>query len=327
MSVRSMMKQKGRKEVDIKALKEAKRAKLAHLAKENELKERKRQKEKEREILDEIARSKPQPTNSMAPPPAKRVLPAGFFDAVKPPSPVKTNNNSSNNNNSNNNNDNLPSGFFDSPQTETTEPEDPVVLGGLVGYGSDSDSEDEEEGLGTTNQTIPNEDKNKKVSTSELPEGFFDDEDLDLKARGREPEVVATEQREAEVEEFMSFAEKVGEASAEMDEVSTSVAEESVRNSSLEQALYMNRVAKLMRNADKEDLPQKNEIRQETESNKNEDVETIELNVNESDGLKVKNEVEVLVVSRKKKRKAAAKAVAESDFIPLDPTNWRSKMI
>mmetsp|Transcript_37414 Transcript_37414/g.48411 ORF Transcript_37414/g.48411 Transcript_37414/m.48411 type:complete len:349 (+) Transcript_37414:15-1061(+) len=346
-AVRSMMKQKGRKDVDIKALKEAKRAKLAQLAKANEMKERKLQKERELELLKSLSQPSPQPqlSQTMLPPPAKKKLPAGFFDAVKPPEPkpVTTTTTTSN----------LPAGFFDEPQEkEKEEKEDnkavnePTTgsLGGLVGYDSDDSNDSDENDENETAQSIVTtaaiiEQKKEPGSSSNLPEGFFDDANMDMKARGIEPETVAAEKKESEIEEFMTFAEKVGESAIEVEELSNNVAEESVRNASVEQALYMNRVAQMMRKVDKVEKHDSSINKLEINEKDNQSsmmttptptievLDTIQFSVDENDNMKVKNELTALVGGRKKRRRAAERAAAMSDYVPLDPMNWRTKTI
>lgn len=140
----------------------------------------------------------------------------------------------------------------------------------------------------------------------------------------------------------------MGEASAHTDELSSEVALETARLSSVEQALYMNRVAKLMQKVDKQGTTSKekamttstqksingissNGITSSSSRNSNKDddtalVDTIELNVDQSDeSQKVLQDVQMMVKGRKKKKRAAQLAANECDFVPLDPTNWRAK--
>jgi hypothetical protein len=135
----------------------------------------------------------------------------------------------------------------------------------------------------------------------------------------------------------------VGEAAVQTDELSSSVAEEAARLSSVEQALYMNRVAKLMHKVDYSKQQQQHKTSQHQKQDhsskdttgeapgeavvKVDDVDTIELRVDkdEQDNKKVFSDVELMVKGRKKKRKAAQLAAEEGEFIPLDPTNWRAK--
>lgn len=189
------------------------------LAKENDIKERKLQKEREREMFNNM-QPPPPPQRVMGPPPTKRSLPANFFDQTDnnkmppPPPSIKVSSIPSIDSK-------LPNDFFDSDTQEGNGGDDDNTenkdsnnggFGGLVGYDSndDSDASEGEEAIVEANVVIEASSSSGSSHTSSaLPEGFFDDADADMRARGVVPQVVATAQKDIEIDEFMAFAEKV----------------------------------------------------------------------------------------------------------------------
>ena len=92
----------------------------------------------------------------------------------------------------------LPPGFFDSAATSSEAPKS------LVAYGSDdSDSDDAEEAPAAAAAPAP---APAPAKAGELPAGFFDDKNADLKARGVDPEKAKAESEAKAWAEFSEFA-------------------------------------------------------------------------------------------------------------------------
>jgi hypothetical protein len=255
----------GRKGVDLKALKEAKRAKLTEMKSQRALRAaeeaRAAAKARQEQQRDRLAMPPPpRPTavrtTAMAPPRETTrpvaVLPVGFFDEAPATqqlaAPAA----------------NLPAGFSDADGGGggNIEPEDTDggECKGLVGYGSDDEDEEHEEEQqeqddrlqSSTSSAAPGDtqpddgDGGDGASTSTLPAGFFDNKDADLRARGIEPEAVKRAVDKKEIEEFLQFAEVVGTEAGQSEAAAEEAAADEAKRAQVEQMMYMNRLAPLL---------------------------------------------------------------------------------
>ena len=114
---------------------------------------------------------------------------------------------------------------------------------------------------------------------------------------------------------------------------------EAARRAAVEQALYMNRLAGLMQRVDGDAAAEEGQVgrgaaaaprikkRPATAgtSASGAGVEAAELAEAEASGAGAVGEVAALLRGRKKKRRAAAAEAEAGEYVPLDPTDWRSK--
>ena len=134
----------------------------------------------------------------------------------------------------------LPPGFFDSAATSSEAPKS------LVAYGSDdSDSDDAEEAPAAAAAPSP-----APAKAGELPAGFFDDKNADLKARGVDPEKAKAESEAKAWAEFSEFAGGVARDEAQDAESEAQENDDESRRRALDQAWYERRLAPLMARAD-----------------------------------------------------------------------------
>ena len=135
----------------------------------------------------------------------------------------------------------LPPGFFDSAATSSEAPKS------LVAYGSDdSDSDDAEEApAAAAPAPAP-----APAKAGELPAGFFDDKNADLKARGVDPEKAKAESEAKAWAEFSEFAGGVARDEAQDEENESRENDDESRRRALDQAWYERRLAPLMARAD-----------------------------------------------------------------------------
>jgi hypothetical protein len=346
-----------KKKVDLKALKAAKKHKLAELQRANAVKVRETTKRQVPQAMlppppRVVPLSKPNPQPSSA-------LPAGFFDeasltgvAVHSTSKESV----------------LTPQLFDRDETETVKRDSSAseqkedinrkALGRLVDYGSDNEDDTKNDPgpdeRTTTSSYHPDYQVQSDIvklgdtaSQSALPAGFFDENTADMKARGIEPESLRKANNEREIEEFFRFAETVGAEAGDNEADAEATASEESKRAELEQMLYMNRLAPLLtkvsdpthngNNGRKigdrkavatEGLPlgiSKGEV---VDSNSAAAVgfDSAELQP-ESEESGVMGEISSLLARRKKKKKRAYKAAFEDDYTPLDPLAWRAKGI
>ena len=135
----------------------------------------------------------------------------------------------------------LPPGFFDSAATSSEAPKS------LVAYGSDdSDSDDAEEAPAAAAAPAPA----PAAKAGELPAGFFDDKNADLKARGVDPEKAKAESEAKAWAEFSEFAGGVARDEAQDAENEAQETDDESRRRALDQAWYERRLAPLMARAD-----------------------------------------------------------------------------
>ena len=134
----------------------------------------------------------------------------------------------------------LPPGFFDSAATSSEAPKS------LVAYGSDdSDSDDAEEAPAAA---VPA--PAPAVKAGELPAGFFDDKNADLKARGVDPEKAKAESEAKAWAEFSEFAGGVARDEAQDEASEAQETDDESKRRALDQAWYERRLAPLMARAD-----------------------------------------------------------------------------
>ncbi len=134
----------------------------------------------------------------------------------------------------------LPPGFFDSAATSSEAPKS------LVAYGSDdSDSDDAEEAPAAAAAPAP-----APAKAGELPAGFFDDKNADLKARGVDPEKAKAESEAKAWAEFSEFAGGVARDEAQDEATEAQENDDESRRRALDQAWYERRLAPLMARAD-----------------------------------------------------------------------------
>ena len=135
----------------------------------------------------------------------------------------------------------LPPGFFDSAATSSEAPKS------LVAYGSDdSDSDDAEEApAAAAPAPAP-----APAKAGELPAGFFDDKNADLKARGVDPEKAKAESEAKAWAEFSEFAGGVARDEVEEEASEAQENDDESRRRALDQAWYERRLAPLMARAD-----------------------------------------------------------------------------
>ena len=136
----------------------------------------------------------------------------------------------------------LPPGFFDSAATSSEAPKS------LVAYGSDdSDSDDAEEAPAAAAAPAP---APAPAKAGELPAGFFDDKNADLKARGVDPEKAKAESEAKAWAEFSEFAGGVARDEAQDEATEAQENDDESRRRALDQAWYERRLAPLMARAD-----------------------------------------------------------------------------
>ena len=136
----------------------------------------------------------------------------------------------------------LPPGFFDSAATSSEAPKS------LVAYGSDdSDSDDAEEAPAAA---APAPAPAPAAKAGELPAGFFDDKNADLKARGVDPEKAKAESEAKAWAEFSEFAGGVAKEEAQDEATEAQENDDESRRRALDQAWYERRLAPLMARAD-----------------------------------------------------------------------------
>ena len=136
----------------------------------------------------------------------------------------------------------LPPGFFDSAATSSEAPKS------LVAYGSDdSDSDDAEEAPAAATAPAP---APAPAKAGELPAGFFDDKNADLKARGVDPEKAKAESEAKAWAEFSEFAGGVARDEAQDEATEAQENDDESRRRALDQAWYERRLAPLMARAD-----------------------------------------------------------------------------
>ena len=135
----------------------------------------------------------------------------------------------------------LPPGFFDSAATSSEAPKS------LVAYGSDdSDSDDAEEApAAAAPAPAP-----APAKAGELPAGFFDDKNADLKARGVDPEKAKAESEAKAWAEFSEFAGGVARDEKQEEESEDRDNDDEAKRRALDQAWYERRLAPLMARAD-----------------------------------------------------------------------------
>ena len=136
----------------------------------------------------------------------------------------------------------LPPGFFDSAATSSEAPKS------LVAYGSDdSDSDDAEEAPAAA---APAPAPAPAAKAGELPAGFFDDKNADLKARGVDPEKAKAESEAKAWAEFSEFAGGVARDEKQDEATEAQENDDESRRRALDQAWYERRLAPLMARAD-----------------------------------------------------------------------------
>ena len=344
-----------KKKVDLKALKAAKKHKLAELQRANAVNVRESTKRQVPQAMlpppprvVPLSKSNPQPSSA---------LPAGFFDEASPTGVAAhfTSKETV-----------LTPQLFDQDKTETVKHDSSAMkedinrkaLGGLVDYGSDNE-DDAKNDPGPDERTTatsycPDYQVQSDVvkledtaSQSALPAGFFDENVADMKARGIEPESLQKANDEKEIEEFFRFAETVGAETGESEADAEATASEERKRAELEQMLYMNRLAPLLKKGSDpkhhgnhgrkigdrkvvatKGLPLAISKGEVVDSNSAAAVgfDSAELQP-ESKRSGVMGEISSLLARRKKKRKRAYKAAFEDDYTPLDPLAWRAKGI
>ena len=182
-----------------------------------------------------------------------------------------------------------------------------------------------------------------------------------MRARGLEPEEVKAEADAEEIADFMSFAKEVAQTEAEKEAEQEKEVVDMDNRGDMEQMLYMNRVAKLLKHAtwdETEDKSSKKRARAEfkavvvsgdssaasgladpavgaEEGAGAAAAGEVEAEAEEVRGLdqtavgdSAINQVSVLMKKKKKKKRKMAEMMAMDDgedYVPLDPLDWRSK--
>lgn len=135
----------------------------------------------------------------------------------------------------------LPPGFFDSSAKPAEAPTS------LVAYGSDDSDSDGDDAEETPAAEAPAPAPSKP---GELPAGFFDDKNADLKARGIDPEKAKAENEGQAWAEFQAFAGGVAQDDAQEEESETLEADDEAKRRALDQAWYERRLAPLLARSD-----------------------------------------------------------------------------
>ena len=185
----------------------------------------------------------------------------------------------------------LPPGFFDSAATSSEAPKS------LVAYGSDdSDSDDAEEApAAAAPAPAP-----APAKAGELPAGFFDDKNADLKARGVDPEKAKAESEAKAWAEFSEFAGGVAKEEAQDEATEAQENDDESRRRALDQAWYERRLAPLMARADGAKAPVVN------------DAAVARVGVDDDGG------VDIAAALAARERKDKEKAAAAAAMLPID---------
>jgi len=160
-----------------------------------------------------------------------------------------------------------------------------------------------------------NASEGRKSDRSALPKGFFDDTKADAEARNIDVNALERKREKDEWDEFRSFASSVMRSDEEHAKASELRSQRERERFDLEQRQLQSRM---------ESLKQLRRRKPNDENHTFDTSKTLASVIDADDGSRPDDFV-ALLRERKRRKRMRKTAIAEAEYKPLDPTDWRSK--